>query len=352
MTTLQQRVQSIMERDAAVHNQFEQTSAKVDLQMMEEVEAFPMDEEGRVMCADEAHANYVASLVDGFIEYDAAQHGGVPASLVWGTFLVTVFPFMAGWPLREMLIALVARCVHHRLAGNSRLDYVEYFCGCGNLSKAAIQAGLRGVSLDTVLNPAHDCLEKCGLRLWLLCLTATRRKALVWLGCPCSSFVLLCKSVSLRVLENNYEGDETKFFVREGNCLGQVAALFLLLSWLLDCFPGLEQPLNSVLPWTRVMSAVLRYIQAYQTTTYHFAFGGPTLKPLQLWSCRRFMSRMSRPRPTGTYVSEDDELVQRNSDGTFTGHKSRLVASQAYTLHFGRCVIAAVMEEWSAEAGA
>ena len=43
--------------------------------------------------------------------------------------------------------------------------------GKANLSRAAIEQGFKGVSLDSSSNPNHNVLEGQGLRLWLLALT-------------------------------------------------------------------------------------------------------------------------------------------------------------------------------------
>lgn len=344
---LQRQVQAIMQREAGYERQMTQSSLEVDLQTFEQVEPFPMDENGFIVGGDETETSAMSQKVTAFLQHDE-MHGG-RAQAVWPSMLDLVFPWMVNWQLHTSLMALLLRCLHHRRCGRAFLDYVEFFCGVGSLSRAAIRAGLRGVSLDKLLRGSHDVMESAGLRLWLLAITATKRKALVHLGVPCSSFVVMCKAQSCRYETNDYLGDENRWFVMEGNILADISALLLLLVFLLECYDSLEQPLNSVLPATPLMRSVLLFIQSHRTVTYHFQFGGPTLKPLQLWSSRAFMSRMERDRPVGLVgADEDEELVQRGPDGAFTGHKARLVASQAYTLAFGRCLIEALMDEWAA----
>eukprot|EP00435_Cladocopium_sp_Y103_P034702 s1422_g9.t1 len=249
---------------------------------------------------------------------------------------------MQGWSLKDMLTALCVRTWSNRDSGRARLQYIEYFCGTANLSRAAIEKGCVGVSLDYVLNHQHDVLQAAGLRLWLLAMASTVPGALCWVGLPCSSFVILRRSVSKRSLDNTWLGNESARFVLEGNVLADLTAMLLLLAVLLQLDDGFEQPLNSVAPESACLVAVLTFIQSQKTVTYHFCYGGPSLKPLQLWSSKPWMTLMQRSKPHA--ATSDFQLAERGEDGSFTGVKDLLVESQQYSIQFGRHVI----QSWQA----
>jgi hypothetical protein len=108
--------------------------------------------------------------------------------------------------------------------------------------------------------------------------------------------------------------------------------------------PALEQPANSVLPLSGCVAGVLQYLNAEKTMTYHYCFGGATLKPLQLWgTSSSFLRALQRSRPAGFTQGQDEGLVSRDDQGGFTGDKERLKESQAYSKQFGRAIIQAFL---------
>ena len=132
-------------------------------------------------------------------------------------------------------------------------------------------------------------------------------------------------------------GEEAHMCVLEGNVLADISGMLLLLAHLLQCQDGFEQPQNSVAPESACLVAVLSFIRSSRTITYHYLFGGNTLKPLQLWSSQLWMQRMQRAKPSGSVT--DDQLATRGEAGSFTGVHAELHESQHYTLEFGRAVI-------------
>ena len=321
-----------------------QCSRRITRNTFESFEAFPLDGSGRIMWHCQQDVLELEKQIQRFFEYDFAFSDG-RAQAVWPKYLSLAFPWMEGLPLSDMLVALVVRAWYHRSTGASTLQSVEFFCGAANLTLAAVEVGLSCAAVDKALNDAHDVLEPEGLVLWLSLITATVPGALEWLGSPCNSYVVLCRAQSCRMAPT-YLGDEAKFFVLEGNCLGDISSMLLWLGGILMLRPGLEQPKNSVLPYSGCMPGVLRFIGAEMTVTYHYCFGGPTLKPLQLWGCSpSFLRALERNRPAGVTQVEDegDGLVTRDEQGGFTGDKARLKASQAYSKQFGRAIVHAFL---------
>ena len=277
--------------------------------------------------------------INKFLVYDAAYYGG-ETQQVWSGFLRTTYPFMSSWPISQMLLALGLRVLYQRHLGNANLDFVEYYCGKGELSKAGIRRGLKGFSFDILLHSEHDALSIEGLKLYLAALSGTKPHAMVWHGTVCSSFTVLCRAQSLRTADSMFRGDCVREFVLIGNGLASVSALTIFISDLVMALPALEQPLNSCMPSYSVMNCVLTFIGACKISTFHGAFGAETLKPLQILSTSRRISLLVRPKPPCFQQNNDSEgLVSRSEDGQFTGRKENLVQSQAYTAVFGRAVI-------------
>ena len=340
MQELLNRIEANLAREQAIANQLKCTREKLDMRALAAVEEFPRNGAGEVQWHVAADVENLKMRIARFVDYDA-MFGGGRASAKWPGYLEVAFPWMAGWTLEKMVTALVVRCWYHRMCGTASLDYVEFFCGHANLSRAAIEQGMTGVSLDKCANPLHNVLEGHGLRLFLLALTATKEGALEWVGCPCNSFVVLCRAQSQRTPCDMHLGDESKYFVLEGNTLGDLSAMLLFLGYLLCLVECLEQPANSVLPESACAKATLRYIQAERTITYHICFGGATLKPLQLWSGDPFIRALERERPD--VGAADGGLVHRDDEGAFTGDKELLKESQQYSKQFGQAVIRAYL---------
>ena len=326
--------------DDFVNAKFSQSSSAIDLSSpcIVDWDQFPLN------CpnCDRTYLGAVKTQLNRFFAYDAAVFDSSCAK-AWKPMLQKTFP---GWMLQgpgpevvDMLMAIVHRSLHNRHLGSSNLDYIEYFSGNGELSKAAIRCGLDGMSFDVVYTPAHDALSRRGLRLFLAALCGTKPGSLNWFGTVCSSFVVLCRAQSLRNLSNGFHGDTNRLFVQIGNGLAAVSALLFLVSAIIGNVPALEQPMNSCMPQMTVMNCVLTFYRSYRIVTYHGAFGGETCKPLQILSPSSKIMSLTRSKP---YIDNDDDnsaLVTRDDSGAFTGRKHQLCQSQAYTREFGEAVI-------------
>lgn len=341
MGTLLEAIDKRLESEEMHRGRFVQCSKGTSRSAFADVEQFPVDENGRLCWPTGSSIEEVRMHICRFFDYDEAISGG-RAQQMWPLYLEAAFPWMSGMPLADMLTALVVRTWHHRVEGRSKLQCIEYFCGKGNLTLAAVESGLNAAAMDKVVNQEHDLLEPQGLVLALSLLAASVPGALEWLGSPCNSYTIMCRAQSERTCDNWFLGDQSKYFVMEGNCLGDLSALLIFLGVLMLLRFGLEQPQNSVLPESGCMASVLQYVQATKTLTYHFCFGGQTLKPLQLWSHSSFLRDLSRPKPAGCSQLEEDALVSRDAAG-FTGNKTQLKESQAYSKPFGRAIIKAFL---------
>ena len=285
----------------------------------------------RDRCKCVGHFAQVQQYIRDFLAFDASSNGG--ASSEWTRLLAAAYPGLSQCTLESMLFWIVERAITAMEEGSAHLDFVEYACGRGNLSKALLRKNFAGVGLDILWSACHDCLQPAGLLLWLECLQALRPNSLVWFGTKCSSWVSLCVSCSRRSAENMYHGDCDRPFVVEGNRLMMVTSLLYFLASCLGHFTTLEQPQSSTMvknPW---LQNVLVWVQAQKFTTYMGAFGASTCKPVQLWSTRS-LDALLRDKPSNS----DESLASRDENGGYSGVQPALQESEVYPELFGVAV--------------
>jgi len=283
---------------------------------------------------------FFETMIRRFLAMDADLHGG-HAAQVWPLILSLSYKFLAGKSLCESLLILILRGRRNQMRSGVQ-DFMEVFAGCANLSLEMIQGNFHGSAYDIVFDEAQDALSSRGLRLLIDNLSCLKYAGLVWIATKCSSFVVLCRCQSQRSSANEFLGDVTRAFVRNGNGLMEVSALLYLLAFLLGLWPVIEQPTSSVLPDCMAMKVVLQFTRSIKCQTYMGSYGGPSQKPLQLWSPFNRISMLERRRPVDMM---SEPLVRRHGD-QFTGHKDRLMESQEYTRAFGRAVMEMCNAEW------
>ena len=338
---LTQDINAILEEETRLDKLFAECGQKITLDSFAIAEPFPVDESGKLLFRDLATKGRLSRALDDFFVYDAMHNHG-RAQTMWPLLITTAYPFMRGWLLKDMMLAIIARTLCNRRKGRAWLDCVEYFAGRGALSREALRQGFQVCALDREISDHHDVLSSSeALRLWFTVLSATRAGALVWHGTPCSSFSIMCRAVSKRTPDNNWLGDEALAFVREGNLLADLTSLTMLLAYLCDCDECLEQSGTSVMGQTPSLCGVLAYIEAVRAVTYHACFGSASLKPFQVWSSKRKILALNRNKPQ--MAGSGDELAVRSDNGAFTGVKTKLRESEHYTPLFAR----AILEAWT-----
>ena len=279
--------------------------------------------------------------VEQFLQYDDLVNSSRAAQL-WPTILSKCFESLRDDNLVMMLVKLIMRGYQNQVNAVNLHHFMECFSGSGNLTRELLRAGYSGTGLDSCNSESQNILDPSGFELVVNCLTALRHRGLLWLGTPCSSFVVLCRAQSARNLANSYLGDQSRGFVVLGNCLGELSALLFFLSSCLGIWAVLEQPQSSCLPVMATMKAVLRFFRAQKYTTYMGQYGGASMKPLQIWSTWSQMSGLQCPRPE---TGGGEALVIREGKA-FTGRKQLLELSQVYTACFGRAVAQICQSEW------
>ena len=107
-----------------------------------------------------------------------------------------------------------------------------------------------------------------------------------------------------------------------------LSALLMLVAHLLKTEVLLEQPVTSVLPLCPTMKNVLSFIGMG-------AFGGPSVKPIQVFHNHVKYQALVRERPI---MLAARELVTRSESGQYTGIPDALEQSGAYPLDFAQAV--------------
>eukprot|EP00438_Fugacium_kawagutii_P001598 Skav204352 [mRNA] locus=scaffold866:500:1387:+ [translate_table: standard] len=289
---------------------------------------------------------FYQNVISGFLVMDAAENGAHSAR-VWPMILSLCYPFLNGKDLCQSLIILILRGRQNQRKADVH-DFVEVFAGCARLTLEMIRAGFEGSAFDLLFNPVEqNVLDSKGLRLVIDALSCVKYGGLCWIATKCSSFVSLCLCQSQRSATNNFMGDETRPFVRNGNDLMQISSLLFLLAYLCGLWPVVEQPLSSVLPDCPAMRTVLRFTSARKCVTYLGSYEGPSQKPLQLWSPWHRVQTLHRPKPMDLVAAEPLARRHGDSDERFTGNKELLRESEAYTAAFGKAVVQLCQAEWA-----
>ena len=280
-------------------------------------------------------------IVERFLVVDEAVGGGRAAQM-WPGILHKCFESLRGQNLVMTLVKIIMRGYRNQMTNSNLHHFCECFAGVGNLTRELLRAGYEGSGFDNVYSESQNLLESSGLQLVLNCLTSLRCRGLLWLGTPCSSFVVLCRAQSMRHESNSFLGDTSRGFVVIGNALGEMSSLLYFIAWCLCIWVVLEQPHSSCLPSMPSMSTVFRFCGAKKYVTYMGQYGGSSMKQLQLWSTWPKISGLECPRP---YSGGGEALVTRDG-AAYTGNKDLLELSQVYTKCFGRAVARLCQSEW------
>ena len=288
--------------------------------------------DGAILPEEASDASRIQSLYDAFFFRDLHENNG-RACRVWTLMMNEAFPELQTMNLTRLLTYLSVVTWRWRRSGRLCFQFIEYFCGEGNLSKALLRSNRRGLPLDIRLNPAHNFLTARGIRFAVLALMMTTQNALIWFGTPCSSWSVICMVWSRRYEENCFLGDESFEFVRVGNRLMDFTALIYLFAFCISTFVVLEQPRDSVLPKCTSMKLVLHFSGSGRILTYGAAFGAGSLKPWQIWSTDSAILMLQRRRPD---VSTSSLMVHTESG--FSGNRDLIRASEVYPPGFGLAV--------------
>ena len=99
----------------------------------------------------------------------------------------------------DNLFVIAAKlCAMSELCRSERADctvqFIEKYAGSGNLSKALLNAGFKGIAFDKLYGHRHNLLEPVGLREWCLGTCRLEKGGLDWSGLACKPFVFVSSS--------------------------------------------------------------------------------------------------------------------------------------------------------------
>ena len=135
------------------------------------------------------------------------------------------------------------------------LQFVEWFCGTGNLTTACSQQGLRVRWFDCTLDPSKmNLLTDAGFAAAIRLALSMMIGATAWFGVPCSTFVFMSRSHTKRS-RTLPKGNCKRKDVRRANLIVDRVAFLIKILSLRKVYWIMEQPLNSLL-W--VMPAIAR----------------------------------------------------------------------------------------------
>lgn len=182
LESLGQRLKKRLAQEKQIQHLFKASSQDVSLDhdSIAKWSSFPLTADGHLDVnfsgGSSEQVGRMKRRINQLLVYDAAHYGG-ETQQVWSGFLRKTFPFMSSWPLDKVLLALAVRVLYRvlyqRHLGNADLDFIEYYCGRGELTKAGLRHGLKGFAFDVVLHPEHDALSVEGLALYLAALAGT-----------------------------------------------------------------------------------------------------------------------------------------------------------------------------------
>ena len=189
---LRERVNAALEKEHYVTQLQKQTSQDITLESFADCEGFPIDEQGQLQCDDMAELESLNAKLNLFFQYDSQLAGG-RAQQMWPLDLVMAYPFMQGWSLADMIIALCLRAWSNRKCGKATLQ-------CGVLlwhsqpESGSHRAGIQRCEFGFFFKSEPQCLGKAGTAFVATCINLCNARCIDLGGMP---LLILCCSVPI-----------------------------------------------------------------------------------------------------------------------------------------------------------
>eukprot|EP00971_Amphidinium_carterae_P325593 6455945-Amphidinium_carterae.4 len=264
------------------------------------------------------------------------------------------------------------------------LDAIEVFAGVGNVTDACLERGLHCWKYEIQDSAAEDVLtnEASGIRnenreyfyiivclisvtcmygrnpeanpTWITLTTAVvvrqgaigvqllleklawvRKRGMLFMSPPCSSWVWMSRSKSRRT-KSTPCGSEDSSFVVQGNQVAEVVSSLMLLASEQGIDFVIEQPLSSLFFSHPSVESAIRQIPGVTRVSFRMsAFGSKSQKPSLLVGTAPWLSKVKdagTQRPPKALV----QLAERTDDGQVNGKRKLLQESSAYPIQFCR----------------
>ena len=195
------------------------------------------------------------------------------------------------------------------------LQFVEWFCGTGNLTTACRQLGLRVGWFDCILDSeAMNVLTDQGMARAITLSLSLMVGATAWLGVPCSTFVFMSRGHTLRSRKQPL-GNTCRLDVKSANRIVRRIMFLVRILAMRKVYWILEQPLNSllwVMPEVRLKKIALWTVWHGSEDSFGWAISGTRSGSLRSWSA---YSRAWRRRFRQS-VRQNETLVRHTASGT------------------------------------
>lgn len=242
------------------------------------------------------------------------------------------------------------------------LDILELFSGVSSIVKAGAKAGLQSEGYDVLDGQTPDAMDvttPTGFATALAKVGRIKQGGLCSAAPKCSSWVWTNSSGHKRSAANDYYGDTTQWYVKEGNTIA-LATLFLLqVAKARRCEPIVENPPASALwKWPPFKLALRDLGMCHDVITYRCAFsrepfGKRYLKAFKFAACGDWIKAIRRTCscPKKIHLQLCMGFIQKMTPRKpkhvgkrrFTGRKSHLESSGAYPPLLGECIVNAYL---------
>ena len=219
------------------------------------------------------------------------------------------------------------------------LQSLELFAGKKAISRATQKFGFQACALDKTYSSA-DTMDICtenGFRHALQLACRLMPGSTCWAAPVCSSWVWVSRSSSRRSATRP-EGDTKISWVSQGNLQVKLTVTVLLVAFLRGAYVYVEQPCSSIMELFEPMTSFVKLIAKQKCRVALGAYGAKSAKPIYIYTNDPCAHRLTKKIPKGT---EFVQLCSKSENGSVTGIKGVLKASQAYPEDFGKAVASA-----------
>jgi hypothetical protein len=218
------------------------------------------------------------------------------------------------------------------------LDFLEVFCGQGNLNKAFVDGGFQAIGIDREHGPEQDIGNVVGLTFLVRSVMRLKAGGLLWLAPPCKNWVFLSSPQHKRKKSNGFLGENPNFTSKEANSLLYIMAAVIRLAVARGVHFILEQPIDSQMMKTACMEKAIRMTHAQTIVTYLAAFCDtfPCHKGLHLCGTPRLLKALSRNMPS---IARSDGVYSKDALSGSVSGGPELEKTQIYPIEFGNAVL-------------
>ena len=214
------------------------------------------------------------------------------------------------------------------------IDTLEFMSGEAQISKATTRLGLTSYIYDKSYSHTNinDILTIDGYQRAFDLLVRVKRHGSVWLAPVCSSWVWIGRHRSGRS-SSNPAGDTSQRRIRQANSMVARLVVLALLAWFRGCHIFLENPLGTLVHQLSPLRELISSILQFKVSVHLSSFGAKHPKPIVIWSSTEKVKGLKRKKK-----KTKEKLSIKHPDGSVSGRKHQLKASQAYPREFGEAV--------------